>query len=245
MGTYADSLLASGEVVIRRQRQHWLALILDGRLAVGLWGIAILLLLAHLLFKLKDTAASLTDWPAIILLVIGIVVFAYRWWQWRSEEYIVTNRRLLKVSGLVNKREADSNLEKINDAILEENLLGRMLGYGDLDILTAAEVAVDRYRMLRHARAFKLDMLNAKHQLEDGAYLQQPAPPVRSDPASPPVAAPALPPQAPPPARTDSARADTPDEVTAALEQLAKLRDAGTISKADYDAKKQELLGRL
>ena len=163
--------------------------------------------------------------------------------KWRAEEYIVTNRRLLKVSGVVNKREADSNLEKINDAILEENLLARLMGYGDLDILTAAEVAVDRYRMLRHARDFKLDMLNAKHQLEDGAYTQQPAPPVRSDSAA--AAAPPQPSAPPPPARTDTVRADTPDEVTAALEQLAKLRDSGTISKADYDAKKQELLGRL
>ena len=244
MGTYADSLLASGEVVVRRQRQHWLALLLDGRFAVLFWIIAILLLLAHLVFNLKGNEAAVTDWPAMLLLVAGIAVFAYHFLHWRAEEYIVTNRRLLKVSGLVNKREADSNLEKINDAILEENLLGRLMGYGDLDILTAAEVAVDRYRMLRHARDFKLDMLNAKHQLEDGAYTQQPAPPVRSDSgAAAPPPQPYAPP--PPPARTDTARADTPDEVTAALEQLAKLRDTGTISKADYDAKKQELLGRL
>ena len=99
--------------------------------------------------------------------------------------------------------------------------------------------------MLRHARAFKLDMLNAKHQLEDGAYLQQPAPPVRSDAAANMATAPAPAQPVAPVDRSQTVRADTPGEVTAALEQLARLRDAGTISKADYDAKKQELLGRL
>ena len=39
--------------------------------------------------------------------------------------------------------------------------------------------------------------------------------------------------------------ADTPEEVSAVLGELAKLRDAGTISEAEYEAKKTELLGRL
>ena len=36
MGTYADSLLSEGENVIRRERQHWLALLLDSRSAIAL-----------------------------------------------------------------------------------------------------------------------------------------------------------------------------------------------------------------
>ena len=34
MGTYADSLLTQGEVVIRRERQHWLSLFLETRLSI-------------------------------------------------------------------------------------------------------------------------------------------------------------------------------------------------------------------
>ena len=61
---------------------------------------------------------------------------------------MVTNRRVMKVEGILKKRSADSSLEKINDAVLEQSVLGRMLGYGDLDILTANEQSVDRLRML-------------------------------------------------------------------------------------------------
>ena len=70
---------------------------------------------------------------------------------WSAQDYLVTNRRVIKVEGILNKHSADSSLEKINDAVLDQSIFGRMLGYGDLDILTATEESVDRYRMLDKA----------------------------------------------------------------------------------------------
>ena len=54
-----------------------------------------------------------------------------------------------------------------------------MLGYGDLDILTANEQSVDRYRMLSQAQTFKRTMLEEKHRLEQDVF-QIPAPPLRA-----------------------------------------------------------------
>jgi hypothetical protein len=260
MGTYADTLLTSGESVLLRQRQHWLALLLDSRVALALWVIAGALLLILLVFNVSGTAGQVLGYLVLITVAAGLVVLAYRWWKWRTEEYLVTTRRLLKVSGIINKRSADSSLEKINDAILEENLIGRMLGYGDLDILTAADVAIDRYRMLNRAKDFKKRMLAAKHALETGEEYrevraapppQRMAPPPAAVPPAPaPAAAPvgtapvSVPPSAPPPTRVVD-RADTPDEVASTLANLAQLRDSGAISATEYEAKKQELLGRL
>jgi len=133
MGTYADSLLTEGEVVIRRERQHWLSLFLETRLSILLWVIAIVALLAVPVFHLKGAASDGLSLGALAIIAFGVVFFAWRWWHWQTEEYLITSRRLLKVEGIVNKRAADSNLEKINDAILEENLIGRMLDFGDPD----------------------------------------------------------------------------------------------------------------
>ena len=145
-------------------------------------------------------------------------------------------------------RSADSSLEKINDAVLEQSVFGRMLGYGDLDILTANEQSVDRYRMLSQAQQFKRTMLEQKHALEQEAF-QIPAPPLRATPvmvpaseapaAPAPDAAPASPPAAP------AKRELSTDEITSALADLADLRDRGAISPEDYEAKKQDLLARL
>jgi len=243
-----------------------------------------------------------------VLLLIALLILALRWWQWSNQDYVVTNRRLLKVTGIFNKHSADSSLEKINDAILDQPVLGRMLNYGDLTILTAAEEAVDKYHMLKDPKQFKKIMLTQKHRAEtEFMYVgaMPPTPPLRADattqqmqpaqPAQPmpPPPAMAQPPQqqpmvqqAPPPLAPAPVPAAAPDavappappapvvplpsdpapaaaeaaaevaagttgasdkslDVTQTLARLADLRDSGAITVEEYEAKKQELLGRL
>jgi hypothetical protein len=231
---YADRLLSEGEEVVLRTRQHWLALLLEARYPILLFIAGLVLL--FLSQAITGTFHDIVGWLTIGAIVISLLWLAKTYMTWYSEDYLVTNRRVLKVEGIINKRSADSSLEKINDAVLEQNLLGRMLNYGDLDILTAADVAVDRYRMLNRAAEFKREMLNQKHDLEGEYNRPLPGPPLRSAPAAPPPAAPA-----PAPARREMSA----DEVTRALGGLADLRDRGAISPQEYEAKKAELLGRL
>ena len=264
MGTYAESLLTPDERILRRERQHPIALVLDSWMAIILWGITAVLILARILlpedgligdWSGPDTLIGSTGMALTLLTLLGgIAVVAIRWWWWRTQEFLVTNYRLVLAWGVINKSASDSSLEKINDAQLEISWLGRILDYGHLEVLTAAPIqGADMLHRLNHAKEFKKAMMTAKHELQssegDGdsyAAASRPAPP------PPPVA------QEPAPAATaapesridvsggnDPTRADAPDEVTAVLSELAKLRDAGTISSEEYEAKKTELLGRL
>ena len=237
MARYADRLLADGERVALRSRQHVLATFIEGRVP---WALLILaLVLLGLDTRLEPgPVRDVFGWLGLALLLVGLAWLAYVYLEWYSQDYLVTNRRVIKVEGILGKRSADSSLEKINDAVLQQSLFGRMLGYGDLDILTAAEESVDRYRMLSQAQTFKRTMLDEKHRLEQEAF-QIPAPPLRAAPPPPaPEPAPAVAP-GPPPRQMSS------EEITGALSNLADLRDRGAISPEDYEAKKQELLGRL
>ena len=236
MARYADRLLADGERVALRSRQHLLATIIEGRVP---W---VLLVLSFVLIFLDLSLQPGLPRDAFGVLGLGLLLVSLLWLAfvyatWFNQDYLVTNRRVIKVEGILSKRSADSSLEKINDAVLQQSLLGRMLGYGDLDIMTAAEESVDRYRMLSQAQTFKRTMLDEKHKLEQEAF-QIPAPPLRAAPPAPepaPVAA------APAPAP----RTMTSDEITGALGNLADLRDRGAISPEEYEAKTQDLLGRL
>jgi membrane protein YdbS with pleckstrin-like domain len=184
---YADTLLTQGEVVVMRQRQHWLALFLDARTAVALWLVGALLLLSVVLFNVNDRAIrDIISFIGLGAIALGVAIFLYHLWRWWSQDYMVTNRRILKVEGILNKRAADSSLEKINDAVLDQNVVGRMFNYGDLDILTAADSAIDRYRMLNQAPKFKREMLQQKYALEtEFAYQAPPTPPLRPDQPAP------------------------------------------------------------
>jgi uncharacterized membrane protein YdbT with pleckstrin-like domain len=223
--SYAQSLLAKDEEILYRGRQHWLAPISDGLRPF------LLVLLGLVLFFLevnaKPDSPISTVWLAIsaIALLVGLIWMGIIDLTWRAQEYIITNRRVLKVEGLIDKKSGDSSLDKINDAVLSQGILARIFHYGSLEILTSNEEAIDRYTMLANVVAFKKAMLDAKNRLEDG---------YRGSAATP-VAAAAAP----------AARSGNSDDVAATLARLADLRDKGAITPADYEAKKAELLGRL
>ena len=246
MARYADKLLAQGERIALRGRQHFLATLIEGRVAWAIFmaALVLLVLVTQLAPDTPDLVRQLFSWLALGLLLVGLAWLGQIYLNWFMQDYLVTNRRVLKVEGVLKKRSADSSLEKINDAVLEQSVFGRMLGYGDLDILTANEQSVDRYRMLAEAQTFKRTMLEEKHKLEQDVF-QIPAPPLRAAPPEPapvatsPVDPSPVPPTAPAPREMSS------DEITGALGNLADLRDRGAISPEEYEAKKQDLLGRL
>jgi hypothetical protein len=262
MARYADSLLTQGEEIVLRTRQHWLALVADSRLGWLLWIVAIVILVAIRVSNDTGVLNQVGSVGAIALLIVGLIIVAYRYWNWWATDYAVTNRRLLKVTGILNKRSTDSSLEKVNDAILTQPLLGRMLNYGDLEILTAADVPNDLYHMLNDPKGFKKTMLTQKHDLEtEFRYAGAPTPPLRAEMEAPAAtaaaAAPPPPPAAPAPALAPEPTAsvaepsaaapdkDESQEVTETLSRLADLRDEGAITAEEYEQKKAELLGRL
>ncbi len=253
--SYADNLLAGGERITLRARQHWLAIVLDARYGIlAIIGALVLFVISRGWTDsgLVRNFYDLVGWITLALFVFGLGQIALTILNWWTEEYLVTNRRVMKVDGLINKHSADSSLEKINDAVLDQNLLGRIFKFGDLDILTASDEQVDKYRMLANAIAFKIEMLNQKRALEV-EQMSPPSPPFRAMPQAPAMApgmtmtgdmapAPVPGPAAP---TAPAARTMTPAEVTQTLSGLADLRDRGAISPEEFEAKKAELLGRL
>jgi hypothetical protein len=258
--TYVDSMLAGGERIVRRDRQHWLVLLWGSRVALGAIGVALALLVVR---AVSDASGALMDALGILTFVLfagGLAVLFWNVLRYRNEEYVITSRRIIHAEGVVNKRATDSSLEKINDAILSESLFGRLLGFGDLDVLTASESGIERLRMLRNAKAFKKAMLEAKHDLE--LELSRPVmPPARAAGTTAPEggrdvaagvgmpgaasggsAAPTAPDA---PGRGAHRSAMTPDDVTAALARLGDLRDRGVLTPEEFEAKKRELLDRL
>jgi uncharacterized membrane protein YdbT with pleckstrin-like domain len=68
---------------------------------------------------------------------------------------------------VLSKRVADSSLEKLTDIVLRQSVLGRMLHYGDIVVLTAAAGAgISNLKQIRHPMAFKTQIVNAKEELE-------------------------------------------------------------------------------
>ena len=251
--SYADGLLATGERIIHREKQHPFVFVWGAR-----WTI-LAVIIAIALFWLggnlgtdgaAGTLRTILGWVTAILFFGGLAVFAWTALRYLNQEYALTNRRVIQVEGVLNRNSVDSSLEKINDAVLSQSFLGRMFDFGDLTVLTASESAIDKMHMLRRPIVFKKAMLDAKHEYEvevAGGSLVADAPPLRTTPVTPPPTADVpsddtvatATPGAPTPAEMDA------DDLTRTLASLADLRDRGAITPEEYERKKADLLGRL
>jgi hypothetical protein len=178
--SYADSLLSTGERITHRVRQHWFVLIWGARIPIA--AIIAALLILVLSQDVTGTARDLLGLLTAVIFLGGLAFLAWGTLRYLNTEFVLTNRRVVQVSGVVNKRATDSSLEKINDAVLTQSIFGRIFGFGDLDVLTAAEAGIERFRMIIDPIGFKRAMLDAKHEYEVDMERSgwQPSPPIRA-----------------------------------------------------------------
>jgi hypothetical protein len=244
---YAEGLLSTGERIVHREKQHWFVFIWGARYAIlAIIAAAILLIVKN---NLSQPWQDLLNYGAIAIFLIALGVLFWTILRYVNQEYVLTNRRVIDVSGVLNKKSTDSSLEKINDAILTQSVFGRMFGFGDLDVLTASESGISRFRMLIEPVKFKRAMLDAKYEyerdIEGGGYAA--SPPLRAEsvatggPPTDETSTTPMPVATPPSAAEPLSR----DEVTRTLNSLADLRDRGAISADEYERKKADLLARL
>jgi uncharacterized membrane protein YdbT with pleckstrin-like domain len=248
---YTESQLATNEKILYRTKQHWMAPIF-GTIAgvLVLVGGVVLFILQLTVIEFDGALGFLNTlllWASLVLIVVGVAMVGYSYIQWWVEDYAVTNQKVMKVAGLLNKRTSGAALEKINDVIMEQGPLGRMLGYGTLKVATASDSTDLVYETMRNPADFRRAMLDQKMEFEqadarhiaaavrDAAY--QGPPPQEVVTQVPPPA-----PVAPAPVAPPAPAAPTADEK---LRSLAKLRDDGIISPEEFEAKKAELLQDL
>jgi uncharacterized membrane protein YdbT with pleckstrin-like domain len=242
---YTESLLATNEKILYRTKQHWMAPIF-GTVAGVLVLVGGLVLFALHLTMGGGLLRDLAFWASLILVVVGVAMVGYSYIQWWVEDYVVTNQKVVKVAGLLNKRTSGAALEKINDVILEQGPLGRILGYGTLRVSTASDSSDLTYETMRTPAEFRRMMLDQKMEFEamDARHI---AAAVRES-ASQPQEAREVVTQVPPPAPVPVvAPAPVPVVPTAEekLRSLARLRDDGLLTAEEFEAKKAELIDQL
>jgi uncharacterized membrane protein YdbT with pleckstrin-like domain len=213
---YLESLMGAREKIALKERQHWLVIVPR----FVLWGaVSVLILLITVVL-----AAAVLDGLALVLL-LGLVFPFWRiavdllnWW---NEQYVITNRRVIQLEGIINKHSIDSSLEKVNDVVLKQSALGRILNYGDLQILTASEIGVNLFRRIAHPVKFKTEMLNQKEGMSQLDIFEGRAGRVLSEEAP--------------------SRGDIPELIT----ELDELRKKGIITAEEFEEKKKALLAKL
>jgi uncharacterized membrane protein YdbT with pleckstrin-like domain len=212
---YLNSLLGEREKILLITRQHWFVLLRT-----------ILFELILIIATIAAVTAVYIFWNPLPITMLGYLLvllplaslirdLVY----WSNHKYVVTNRRVVQLFGVLHKNVTDSSLEKVNDVKMEQSFWGRVFDFGDIEILTASELGINRFTFIGKPVQFKTVMLNAKLHLEEAAMPS----------FSPAYAAPANPAM----------------DVPRLISELDELRKTGALSEAEFQEKKAKLLAKI
>jgi uncharacterized membrane protein YdbT with pleckstrin-like domain len=101
-----------------------------------------------------------------VLVVSGVLDYL----KWHNDCVVLTNRRMMRFEGLFNRHMVESVLDKINDVTLNQTFWGRVFGYGDVTVLTAAESGIQEMRNIAKPIEFKQALFHARssgHEHQD------------------------------------------------------------------------------
>jgi membrane protein YdbS with pleckstrin-like domain len=212
---YPRNLIQDGETVALDLRPHWWYF--SRNILTGIPLFIILLLIVN-----WDSGSSFVNdslsWIIAIVAIAWVVWLVLKYFQWTMTYFVVTSRRVIYRTGVISKKGVEIPLERINNINFHQRIIDRIIGAGDLDIESAGKDGQTHFDFIRHPDGVQHEI----YRQMEGRNM----PPVQPGPVMQPQPTPA---------------ASVPEQI----EQLARLRDAGHISEAEYQQKKAELLQRM
>jgi uncharacterized membrane protein YdbT with pleckstrin-like domain len=207
-------LLGENEEPVFETRQHWFIPLTH--LVTDLVLIVLLLAAANVVpSAFRQISPELVYFATAVLSISVALSAVAEMIRWRRAHAVVTDRRVLQTQGVVSISVIDIGLDKISETVIQQTWIGRLFGFGDLDILTTSLEGTVRVSSIERPQAMQAAIERARAQYD--GYLGQDVVRVYEEPR----------------------------DVRALLEQLATLRDRGILSSAEFEAKKRDLLSRI
>ena len=129
-------------------RQHWI------RLVAPIFG---WVLLAVLLIWFFGTTG-------FIITLVAALIPLFMYLDWKTNLWCVTNLRVVDEQGFITRYSKESPLDKINNVEYTQSVWGRLFGFGDVDIQTAAELGETTYKLIHHPKLLKDTITQAQEE---------------------------------------------------------------------------------
>ncbi|OWY20674.1 PH domain-containing protein [Sphingobacteriales bacterium UPWRP_1] len=119
----AKNSLSANETIVFEGKLHWWVFVKG----------ALFILAGLLIFSSIGTLLYLC-------LGIGIALIVIAYLQYSSSEFIVTDKRVVLKTGIISRHFADIPLKRADGLIVNESLIGRILGFGSVSVTTAGQI---------------------------------------------------------------------------------------------------------
>ena len=139
--------------------------------------------------------------------------------------WAVTNLRVIDEGGFFTRYAKESPLDKINNVEYDQSIWGRLLGFGSVDIQTAAELGETKYDFIHHPKLLKDTITHAQEENKKVQITNQAT-----------QLAEAI-------ARSNPAAQPSQQMIADELHKLFELMQKGAITQEEYVQQKNKLIG--
>ncbi len=152
--------LKDKEAVIFQTTQHWYFLVMPYTIT------CLLLILAF--YILFATSVGLFIPAIIILIALGYLL--YKVYERKFNIWVITNLRLIDEEGVFTVKVKESPIDKINNVTYVQSFLGRMLGFGNVEIQTAAEQGATVYNGIARPKELSQALTTVQENYKQNLY---------------------------------------------------------------------------
>jgi uncharacterized membrane protein YdbT with pleckstrin-like domain len=196
--------LKSGEALMLVTRPHWFTMVFPVMVLLGALVIGIVI-----------------GGYGLFVILAGGLYFLYKAVERKNNIWAVTSMRIIDEFGVFSNNSKESPLDKINNVSYQQTFWGKVFGFGNVQIQTAAEIGSTTYTMVQRPARLKDTITRMQEEYKDNLIRKQAA-----------VMAGAMNPG------HGQGRPDVPDE----LEKLHGLMQRGIITAEEFAARKELLL---
>ena len=216
---FPKNLLTDDEELVLDLRPHWWYVAPAG----AYLAVALIIGLYVWLGGGDNTAWKALGFVVGIAILVAVANFVQRYTRWTTTNFVVTNERLIARRGVIAKRGIEIPLDRINTVFFNQSFFERIIGAGDLGIESAGEGGRETFSDIRKPNLVQHEIYRQKENFEKRRMVSMGQTFASHLPASTPAAA------------------SIPEQI----EQLDRLRRAGTITEDEFQAKKADLLRRM
>lgn len=213
---YPKNLINEGENLALDLRPHWWYFSRHILTGIPLVVAVVLAIRIDEKFLYYLVAAVSVGWAFWLLL---------KFISWTRTYFVVTDQRVVYRTGVVSRHGVEIPLERINNLNFHQRIFERVIGAGDLEVQSAGEQGTTLFENVRHPDGVQQEIYrqmegDAKRDAGRGA----------SEIGN---------------AVADAVKSGGGASIPEQIDQLAALRDKGTITAEDFETKKAQLLDRM
>src|SRR5579864_2883596 len=171
------SNLLPGENLILKDHPHWLTIVKS-----VLFPIFVLVVVAIADFSFLATSGhhirTYISLAAVALALLWLIVV---WIRWQSISYTLTDQRIKIESGVFGRSEKIIPIDRVQDCTTRQSIVGRMLGYGRVEVDAAGAQGAEVLEHLPNPGTFRDQVFVQSEKRRGGG--SPAAPPVSGNPS--------------------------------------------------------------